>query len=135
MNVKYNVVMKTMYKLNKAQIIESCGITEGKYTDFQFETGLEWIKENLWNDEAIIVIISSSPVFWDWFLNQWNHRDDDFIIDNLNIILNNDPNCELLSKWYQVHEVKNLNQFPQGKKWDRLVTHVIKNAGKEVVNA
>ena len=128
-------VMKTKYRLNKAQLIESCGITDEHYAEFMFETGIAWIKENLWNDERAISLISSSPVFWDWFSNEWNLRDDRFIMHYLNYVLSGQFSEILYAWWTASHEVRMIKGFPQGDKWDRLVSSVIKHAGKEAVNA
>lgn len=131
----YNAVIKTLHRLNKAQVIESCGISDGKYSDHQFETGISWIKEKLWDDEGIVSMISCSPVFWDWFINEWNKREDDFIMNNLERILDNEPKHLMLDSWLEAHSTAKLHEFPKGKKWEKLISSVIKNAGREVVNA
>lgn len=52
------------------------------YSKLVFETGLEWIKNNLsLNDDEIVGVIAKCRLFWAWWRNQWDLRDEQFIYE------------------------------------------------------
>ncbi len=100
-HVPHVKVLNKKYAQNKEYILAILEITEGDYHELQFETAERWIRASLWNADDIVSYLSSLPEFWAWFINLWNIRDDQFIHDQLDAIINPKVPVELLKGLYK----------------------------------
>jgi hypothetical protein len=67
--------MRIQYKYNRAQVLWLTGMTDGMLSQFQFDTGLQWLSAYTTSDEDMLRWIMSQPLIWKWWLNEWNRRD------------------------------------------------------------
>lgn len=124
--------MKTKYRINKIQVIEAIGFTVEQYNDVLFESGIAWIKEQVWNDDVLTLKVSSNTFFWQWYTNQWNIIEDAFLMDHYLYVLQGEHEEFLKYAWGLAHDIKRINTFPSGAEWDKLMQGIIK---KEAANA
>jgi len=68
---------------NKFRIINvALNLKAEDYNQMVYDRGLDWIKANLsLNDEEIMYVVSKSPMFWAWWKNQWEIRDEKFAFE------------------------------------------------------
>jgi hypothetical protein len=57
------------------------------YSDCQFESGMLYLETYLGGDASTIHLLSNSKVFWAWWRNQWNRRDESFKSIMTNVII------------------------------------------------
>lgn len=63
---------------------------EFKYGQFQYDQGLQYLKDNLLGgDDTWVDELSRSKIFWKWWINQWNMRDQQFITNGVSDNLHN----------------------------------------------
>lgn len=106
------LIMRTKHRLNKQQILESCAMSDDEYCNLQFECAVEWIKYRVLDDEEVISAITSKETFWTWWINQWNLRNDEFVIDNIQYILAGNHERFLKDVWLHVHQVDRIVAYP-----------------------
>lgn len=63
----------------KAAICEILKCTPGQYAEFQYQSGLRYLKAYLPGDEEAGEMLSASKVFWAWWRNHWTNRDEMFL--------------------------------------------------------
>jgi hypothetical protein len=121
-------VIRVRNRVIKSQVMEACKLTEDEYEMFLFESGIEWIKQRIYNDPAVVLAISSEAFFWKWYKNQWFQREDHFLADHVIFIMMPRPDVDKLLKaeWKRAHDVTKITSFPSGPEWDRLVKRVFK---------
>ncbi len=59
-------------------VLKLIGITEFNYLEHQCNCGLEYLDILCQDSPEVFEEISSSPLFWNWWKNQWMIRDEDF---------------------------------------------------------
>jgi hypothetical protein len=106
------LIMRTKYRLNKQQILESCEMNDDEYCNLQFEKAVEWIKYRILDDEEVISAITSKEMFWTWWINQWNLRNDEFVTDNIYYIIAGEHARFLKDVWLHVHQVDRIVAYP-----------------------
>lgn len=105
--------MSAKYNSNKRIILDSTFTSEDAYSILQFNTAIEWIRYNVLNDEDVVNRILAHPDFKNWWLNQWNIREDAFIHDQLDYILSNlDFASYLKAEWLKVHQYDRIRVKP-----------------------
>lgn len=52
---------------------------DAKYAQFQERMGYRYLEEELQADEASIKALSQERLFWAWWINHWNRRDEAFL--------------------------------------------------------
>ena len=113
-HVAHVAVMQRKYLQNKADILEAIGLSEEAYHVLQFNTAIAWIRKEIWNDEDVVSYVTNQPLFWAWWVNQWNMREDAFLSDHLllhlfagvSTILNR---ADLRLEWELLHHLNNIN--------------------------
>jgi hypothetical protein len=55
------------------------GISNAQHSQMVWDQGRQWIKRNVAKDEYSIDIIEQSPLFWAWWRNLWQQRDEKFV--------------------------------------------------------
>ena len=59
----------------KKEICKKLGITEFRYKEIMFETGMEYLKFNYSRSDAIYKTLTGSKVIWNWWRNQYEILD------------------------------------------------------------
>jgi hypothetical protein len=78
--------------------------SELEYSNFQMETGFEYLEQYIPTDKLGIHMLTRSRVFWNWWKNHWAQRDEEF----LEIICPN-TQAQTLQRLYQkTHNPKRL---------------------------
>lgn len=72
---------KFITEANKQQVIRLLGWSELEYCNYQEEVGLQYMRKVLETDEQGISYLSKNELFWKWWVNHWNYRDAEFLID------------------------------------------------------
>jgi hypothetical protein len=74
---------KEQYKQNRALLCHCMGVDETFFFTLILEAGIEFIEEQTENYPDVRNQILYTPgLFWPWWTNQWNLRDQDFIYEN-----------------------------------------------------
>lgn len=63
----------------KAAICALLKCTPEQYAEFQYQSGLRYLKEYLPGDPEAGEMLSASKVFWAWWRNHWTNRDEMFL--------------------------------------------------------
>lgn len=71
--------MRGQYNYNRKQVLFLTGMTEAQYAQLMFDTGVEWLCQYTGDDEEMLRMVLSQPVVWQWWKNEWNRRDDEFL--------------------------------------------------------
>lgn len=53
--------------------------SEGQYAEFQYQSGLKYLKHYMSSDQHSADMLSRSKVFWSWWRNHWTNRDEHFL--------------------------------------------------------
>jgi hypothetical protein len=68
-----------MKTTNQELISKALGLTDLGYSQMVFDYATEWMKRYFFGNDIMIKALESSPLFWAWWKNQWNIRDEHFI--------------------------------------------------------
>lgn len=74
---------------NKELIIKMLQVTEQEYCALVETFAFDWLLSRFTKLECVISELSKSKMFWEWWKNQWEIRDEKYIRDS-NIALIND---------------------------------------------
>ena len=67
--------------LKKYEIMLLLLWTEFDYCNFQKRIGQQYLQSYISKDPAAIDALLATPIFWNWFRNQWMLRDEAFAAD------------------------------------------------------
>ena len=102
-------VMSRKYAANKAVLLTECHISEDAYHVHVYNQAISWIRANVWNDDAMVDALTAQGDFWQWWVNQWNMREDAMIHEYLEYILSPDDWSDVLQKvWHDTHHAVRL---------------------------
>jgi len=68
-----------MQTTNKQRILEAIGWSEQEYANFIYETGIAYLEHYIPNDAHGMNMLIRSRVFWNWWKNHWQQRDEQFV--------------------------------------------------------
>lgn len=74
-----STAQKFITEANKQQVTRLLGWTEQQYCEYQQEKGIAYLHHVLEIDEAGIKMQIQNPLFWRWWVNHWNRRDEEFL--------------------------------------------------------
>ena len=63
----------------KRKIMQLLCWTELEYAQFQYESGLKYLRTYIPGDEAGIYALERSRIFWSWWKNHWAQRDAQYV--------------------------------------------------------
>ncbi len=69
-------------KHNRSVLLRKLEITDLQYCEFVEQGGYEWIQFYFSKSPEMQDIIKYSPMFWKWWVNEWNIRDEYHIHQN-----------------------------------------------------
>jgi len=88
---------------NRKTIMRLTGMTDYQYNKLQFDVGMAFLDHECMKDAASVKLMSTTPLFWQWFKNIYGQRDDLWLRE-----------CSIqdynsYTKW---QSVKNINVYP-----------------------
>ena len=98
---------KIMQSVNQHQVKKLLHWDDLQYGQFQMETGTEYLEKMLGSDDFAIGYLSKNSMFWRWWVNHWDKRDEQFI--NQASGLNLDERLELYAG---LHNAKSFRFYP-----------------------
>jgi hypothetical protein len=111
-------VMSRKYAANKALLLTECNVSLDAYNIYMYNQAIAWIRSNIWNDDAMVDALTEQALFWAWWINQWNMREDAFIHECLEYIISGDDFSDILHHgWVGIHVVTNINVQINQPEW------------------
>lgn len=118
-----------MKNANQQLICQSLGLTDLDYSTMVFEYSNQWMKRYFFNDEIMIKALEKSPMFWAWWKNQWQIRDEQFItmcsLNQIDEVLEGTCRTVAIELYEAEHDAHKLIVFP-----NKLVRM---EAGREII--
>ena len=71
--------MRAVASSNKEAVLVLLDWHEMQYCEFQEQQGREYLLKGICPDGYGAKELGDSRIFWRWWINQWNRRDDDFL--------------------------------------------------------
>lgn len=71
---------KTQFASNRELICSALGWTLEEHGWFQYRRGIAYLRDYLRNDEFMVNQLIRSRAFWQWWINQWNLRDQHYFL-------------------------------------------------------
>lgn len=97
-------ITKRKYADNKALLINACKIDADTYHILQHDAAIAWIRANIWDDDIAVNAITEQTLFWAWWVNQWNIREDALVYEYLPYLISADNWSKLLhTAWVNAH--------------------------------
>ena len=69
---------RELFARNKATVIQLLNWNTSDYHVHQYEQGINYLDKNF-PDSFDMEILEPSPIFWKWWINQWNLRDASYL--------------------------------------------------------
>lgn len=91
--------------LTRAQVIKCLRWTEEQHFDFVHKMGVQYLREFVPDNDAILEQLKSSRMFWGFWKNEWHRRDLVFMEDANGYTA--DYNCELYRMVHNAHWLHN----------------------------
>jgi hypothetical protein len=111
-------VMSRKYAANKALLLVECNISADAYNVHVYNQAIAWIRANIWNCDDMVDALTEQPMFWAWWINQWNMREDAYIHEYLEYIISGDDFSDILHHgWVGIHNVNAINVNIQQPEW------------------
>lgn len=70
---------KFITEANKQEVCRLLGMTEEVYCQYQEQQGLEYMASIMGSDDWSIDYLAKNSLFWKWWINHWNARDEEFL--------------------------------------------------------
>lgn len=70
---------KFITEANKHEVCKLLGMTEEVYCQYQEQQGLEYLRLQMGTDLIGIDQMAKNELYWKWWINHWNHRDEEFL--------------------------------------------------------
>lgn len=114
----------------KQKITQLLGWTEMEYSECIYQTGLDYLQTYIPGDAHGITALERSRIFWNWWKNHWQQRDEQFLA---NICPANYPSAHKLYVWW--HDPKRLAKriYPNAVVLHDSYAQMIDEFNKEVV--
>jgi hypothetical protein len=96
---KYTNHIKNRMQGVKQEVMELLKWTELEYCEFQEKHGRQYLQSYISKDPVAIDTLLATPIFWNWFKNQWLQRDQQFIKD-AQVLVNNTATRRIM---YSIH--------------------------------
>ena len=71
--------VRIAFTYNRLQVLWLTGMTDSMLSQFQFDTGLQWLTSYTLRDDDMLRWIMSQPIIWKWWLNEWNRMDAEYL--------------------------------------------------------
>lgn len=128
-------IVKRKYLVNKEQVLLCTGLDKGTYNTIVHDTAIEWIKHSISSHQEDIQRLTRTPLFWKWWINQWNIRDEVFLYDYIGFIISSeDFTVFLLDAWQGVHNVRLIDKYPSTEMVQQLYSDVMRGNIRQIQN-
>jgi hypothetical protein len=91
---------------NRAQVLKTLGWNELQYGTFQMEQGEAYLRELLNQDDWWIDALIAEKLFWQWWINAWNNRDEWIYLPNINTF------DDVEASYRAIHSTQSINCHP-----------------------
>lgn len=110
---------------------------EMEYSTFQYESGLAYLRHYIPQDKWGQDMLQRSRLFWNWWKNQWSHRDASFCDGETEAHLNKITVKNLRRLYYHMHDAAALASeiYPGRTVLDDTYCTMIDQLNKEGVHA
>lgn len=111
-------------KHNRSFILRKLSMSDQEYCELVERGGYVWLDKYLFHAPDAIKAASYSRLFWAWWVNEWNIRDESFVKD----IRFSHPNIEQKEYYFKVHAISKLLIRPN--RWaiseiNKIITHQV----------
>lgn len=72
--------IKFIIEANKQQVRRLLGWSERRFSEFVAAKGIQYLKEVLFADDDAVLQLTKGDMFWQWWRNHWNKRDEEFLL-------------------------------------------------------
>lgn len=97
---------------NKQYILKALNWCEQKYGQVVMDTAIAWINLHFKGEHIMVDVLTRSPLFWKWWKNQWEQRDNRFVevtaIDLLDYPINNELFEVINEEYCNLHDIYGL---------------------------
>ena len=93
---------------NTQFIIRKLEFTHLEYCELVEKSGYAWLEKYFFHAPEVIQASSYSQLFWKWWVNEWNIRDEAFVKH----VRFCNPEIEQLDYYFQVHSIQKLVIHP-----------------------
>ena len=73
--------IKFIIEANKQQVRRLLGWSETRFAEFVAAKGIQYLKDVLFADDDAVILLTKGDMFWQWWRNHWNKRDEVFLLD------------------------------------------------------
>jgi len=70
---------KFITEANIHQVCKALGWSDLQYKSYQEQTGLDYLQSVVGADDWGLDHLKKTPIFWSWWINHWNKRDQEFL--------------------------------------------------------
>lgn len=97
---------RKLYAKNKATVMQHLKLDELQLHTMQYHAGIQYVEFNNPSkfDQDVLLL---SPIFWKWWVNQWNLRDSILVPTLLTR-----PQRFDIKSYNRIHDIKFINQHP-----------------------
>jgi hypothetical protein len=106
--------MRDLYASNKEQVKALLKWDEQQYNDFMFESAYKYFTDGMLMPYEFQHALARLPMFWNFWVNQWNFRDHHEYLPNVVKITNATPE----QVYRYVHSYKYMDAAPSRKLFD-----------------
>lgn len=119
---------KFITEANKHQVCKLLGWSIDDYTAYQEAKGLEYLADMVDGDWWSVDIVSKCAMFWRWWVNHWNQRDEEFLA-----IYRDFPADFLALKYDDLNDVGGFKFWPHKVIMEHTYAIMVKEMNKELI--
>ncbi|TAN15158.1 MAG: hypothetical protein EPN37_10300 [Chitinophagaceae bacterium] len=127
--MSYLKILKAQHITDRQRILELLTWDELQYGEFQMKMGEAWLRHYLGNDAYGIEYLVKDRMFWKWWINQWNHRDESFLTYAASLTYS-----ARINKYEYLHSPKLLHARPHScvleESYARMIGELLDNKNK-----
>jgi len=71
--------VRAQFAYNRMQILWLTKMSDAMLSQFQFDTGLQWLTMYTACADDVMRWAMSQPLVWKWWMNEWNRRDEEYL--------------------------------------------------------
>jgi len=120
---------KFINEANKQQVCKLLGWSLATYTQYQENKGLEYLRDVVCGDLWSVNNVAKTPLFWKWWINHWNARDNEFITT----IASQWPSDWLRRKYDDLNAVEGFTFWPHKVIMEQSYAIMVDEMNKEAV--
>lgn len=119
---------RELFARNKKEVQKRLGITELQYGNFQYNCGIGYLRHNMQLDEWGINALIRQRIFWQWWINEWNLRDERIFLSSTT---SQDPKVQ----YYHIHHWRAINRTPDAVVLSESYACIVEELNNEIKTA